>query len=303
MLRWQERATVMSLGSKSSCCRTLMKLSPLLVPFVLLFLGGLTLAVSQSLGFWLPLPYDGGMFDAYTALLDPHLLESVGLSLYVALVSALVSVSVGAMLAYAVWRLPDTLERASVVYKVPLILPHIAVAFIVLVFWTKSGLFSSVAYHLGLLNTPAEFPSVLYGNYGLGMILAYTYKEVPFMVILGYAVLKRVSPRVVVAAKMLGAGEVYTFFHVVLPHMYRVMHVVFIILFLYAFGAFDIPFLLGESSPGMLSVEVFNLYFRRDLANRPVAMAVLVCMFLFSLAFIVLYTKLASSLEQKERKL
>lgn len=290
-------------SNNAPLCRTLLKLSPLLVPFVVLFLGGLGLAVMQSLGFWLPFPHEGGLLSAYGELLNPYLLKSMGLSLYVALISSLVSVAIGSVLAYAVWRLPEHLERAAVVYKVPLILPHIAVGFIVLVFWSKSGLFSSLAYHAGLLEKPAQFPSVLYGGYGLGMILAYVYKEIPFMVILGYAVLKRMDPQLVATARMLGAGEVYTFFRVVLPHMTRTMNMAFIILFLYAFGAFDIPFLLGESSPGMLSVEVFNLYFRRDLVNRPTAMAVLVCMFLFSLVFIVLYTKLASRLKHRERKL
>ena len=155
------------------------------------------------------------------------------------------------------------------VYKIPLILPHIAVAFLVLVFWTKSGFVSSICFHLGWVQRPGDFPSVVYGGTGLGMILAYLYKETPFVILLAWAVLKRLDPRLIQTAYMLGAGRWRVFRRVVLPHMRHVLHTTFIILFLYGFGAFDIPFLVGESSPGMLSIEAFNLYFRRSLADRP----------------------------------
>lgn len=290
-------------AERASWWVTLLKLSPLLVPFCVLFLGGLVLAVAQSLGFWLPVPVSGGLFDGYGVLLNPHVLASARFSLWVALVSAVISVSAGAVLAYAVWRLPHGLERASVVYKVPLILPHIAVAFIVLVFWSQSGVVASFAFHLGLVDGVSDFPSVLYGPEGGGMILAYVFKEIPFVVILAHAVLKRLDPRLVETAHMLGAGRAHVFLQVVLPHMRPALNTSFIILFLFSFGAFDIPFLLGRSSPGMLPVEVYNLYFRRDLSHRPEAMALLVCMFLFALGFVSLYTRIASRLEQGDRKL
>lgn len=282
---------------------TLLKFSPLLAPFLLLFVGGLALAVAQSFGLWLPFPYEGGRLDAYRALLQPYLLASIGFSVYVALASAAASVGIGAVLSYGVWRLPRRLETAAVVYKVPLILPHIAVAFIILVFWTKSGFVASVGHHLGLVDTPADFPSVLYSGNGLGMILAYVYKEVPFVVILCHAALKRLDPRLVQTAHMFGARETHVFRAAVLPHLRNSLHTAFLILFLYTFGAFDIPFLLGESTPGMLSIEVYNLYFRKQLADRPTAMAVLVLMLLFSAVFIVLYTKVAARLSSRERKL
>ncbi len=135
------------------------------------------------------------------------------------------------------------------------------------------------------------------------MILAYVFKEVPFVIILALAVLRRMDPRLVETARMLGAKPTAVFLRVVLPHMLPALHTAFIILFLYGFGAFDIPFLLGESSPAMLSIETYNLYFRRDLVNRPTAMAILVCMFLFSAVFIVLYTRIAARISGKDRKL
>ncbi|CCH49945.1 ABC transporter permease [Pseudodesulfovibrio piezophilus] len=283
--------------------RTLTKLSSLLIPFMVLFLGGLTLALVQSLGYWVPIPPEGGMFAAYGELVRPHIIDAAIHSIWVALISMVLAVSIGAILASLIWLLPSTLERMSIVYKIPLILPHIAVAFIVLIFWSQSGVIASIGNLLGLVETPQDFPSLIHGGSGAGMILAYVYKEIPFVIILAHAVLKRLDPRLVQTASMLGAGPMTIFFKIMLPHMRPALNTASIILFLYAFGAFDIPYLLSESSPSMLSIEAFNLYFRRDLSNRPQAMALLICMFLFSLAFIVIYTRLAARLSAKDRKL
>jgi putative spermidine/putrescine transport system permease protein len=81
------------------------------------------------------------------------------------------------------------------------------------------------------------------------------------------------------------------------------MHTSFIILFLYGFGAFDIPFILGESRPGMLSIHVYNLYFKHDLVRRPEAMAILTLMFLFAVIFIIAYAKIVQRLDNGVRKL
>jgi putative spermidine/putrescine transport system permease protein len=89
----------------------------------------------------------------------------------------------------------------------------------------------------------------------------------------------------------------------VLPRLAPAMHTSFIILFLYSFGAFDIPYILSESRPGMLSIQVFNLYFRHDLARRPEAMAMLTIMFCFAVIFIIAYTRTVTRMEDTVRKL
>jgi len=290
-------------SGSTTASKTLLKLSPLLIPLLVLFGGGLFMGIAQSMGFWLPVPYEGGLFEAYAELLRPHILDAALHSLWVAWASAALAVSIGAVIAYLIWQLPPRLERLTVVYKVPLILPHIGVAFIVLVFWSQSGVFASLVHQLGWIDAPEDFPSLIHGASGAGMILAYVFKEVPFVIILTLAVLKRMDSRLIQTAAMLGASQSTIFRKVALPHMLPALNTAGIILFLYGFGAFDTPFLLGDSTPGMLSIEAYNLYFRRDLVNRPVAMAILVCMFFFSLAFIAVYTRMAARLSGKDRKL
>jgi putative spermidine/putrescine transport system permease protein len=282
----------------------LIRLSPLLLPYLVLFCGGVLLTVCQSMGIFTPLPYEGGTLDAYIGLtVDSSFFASFGFSLKVAAVSAFFSVAAGTVLAYRVWQLPNSVANAALIYKIPLILPHIAVAFVVWVFWSQSGILASAAHSLGLIQSMQEFPNVLFSGWGLGMILAYTLKGMPFAMLLVLALLARFDPRQIQTATMLGASSVRTFFTIVIPRLVPAMHTGFIILFLYSFGAFDIPYLLSESRPGMLSIHVYNLYFKHDLSRRPEAMAILVVMFCFAVLFIVVYSKVVRHLENGVRKL
>ena len=281
-----------------------LRLSPLILPYLVLFCGGVFLTVCQSVGVLTPLPHEGGALDAYARLLvDRSFYASFLFSLGVAAASALFAVAAGTTLAYRTWQLPGRLASAALVYKIPLILPHIAVAFVILVFWSQSGILASVAYSLGLIQSMQEFPNVLYSGWGIGMVLAYTLKGTPFAMLLVMALLVRFDARQVQTAAMLGASGLRIFLTIVLPRLAPAMHTGFIILFLYSFGAFDIPYILSESRPGMLSIHVYNLYFKHDLARRPEAMAILTIMFCFAVLFIIAYSKVVRQLENGVRKI
>jgi putative spermidine/putrescine transport system permease protein len=282
----------------------LLKLSPLLLPFVVIFSTGVFLTILQSLGLSVPVPVEGRFFAAYrTIFKSAWFYTNLGFSLYCAFVSAVVSVALGTLFSYYIWRLPLKMQQFSVVSKIPLILPHIAVAFIILMFFSRTGYISAILNRAGIIRDESGFPSILFSGNGLGIILAYIYKETPFVMLLVISILKRFDYRQIETAKMLGASRATVFFKIVLPFLLPIINTSFIILFLYSFGAFDIPFMLGESYPGMLSIQVYNLYFKRDLSNRPQAMAILVVMFLFSLVFIYLYSRIAKHIDMRSRKI
>jgi putative spermidine/putrescine transport system permease protein len=282
----------------------ILKLLPILVPFVFIFFSGILLTVLQSFGKLTPSPDHDSAFFAYSKVLSSRwFYRSFFYSLRVALLSASISVLFGTIFAYLVFKLPLKDQRFSIVYKIPLILPHISVAFIVFILWGKSGIFSSLSYKFGLTAGIENFPDLLYSGRGWGIVTAYIYKEIPFVMLMVLAVLRKFDTRQETVARELGAGRVRTFRKIVLPHLTPVMHTTFIILFLYSFGAFDIPFLIGESDPSMLSIQVFNLYFKRDLANRPYAMAILTLMLIFGSFFIYFYTRVANRFDGRLRKL
>ena len=281
-----------------------LRLLPLLLPFLLVFGCGLAITVLQSFGLLMfSYTYDD-LFFAYRELFaDSWFLRSAAFSLYVAAASSSLSIAIGVVLAYMVWKLPERYRHLTIIYKIPLVLPHIAVGFLAVIFLARTGILSAVAYHLSLVDSFEGFPDLLYTPSGVDLISAYVYKETPFVMVMVYAMLVKFDRRQIDTARMLGAGTLRIFFTLILPFIMPAINTTFIILFIFTFGGFDLPFVLGDSYPGMLSIRIYDYFFQKDLALRPVAMAMLTLIFFFSLICISLYLRLSASLAREVRKL
>ncbi len=281
-----------------------LQLLSILIPFIALFCTGILFTIFQSFGFFIFKIKYSDLFFAYKELfLNKWFYESFIFSIKVAFFSALISIIIGTIFSYLLWKLPLNIQKYLIIYKIPLILPHITVAFIIIIIFSKTGILSSFLYNIGLIVNNAQFPSLLYQKSGFDIITAYIYKEVPFVILMVFAVLIKFDIRLIETAKMLGAGRIKIFFKIVLPFLFPVINTTFIILFIYSFGAFDIPFIIGQSYPGMLSIHVFNYFFEKDLYYRPIAMAILIIMLIFSIIFIYIYIKIAKKVEMSERKI
>lgn len=278
-------------------------LAPLLIPFVLFFIYSLVMTVAQSFGVGAVSDYQGDLFNAYNLVLkDPTFLRNGIFSLWISLASSFGSVVFGSLLAWQIRKLPSRLHTLASVYRIPIILPHITVAFLILFLFSNRGMVPILVYQLISPEAAEAFPDLIYSSMGWSIILAYLYKEVPFVVLMELSVLRQIPEDRLITAKMLGAGSFRTYYKVVLPELRPVINTVFIILFLYSLGAFDIPFILGMSKPSMLSIRIYRLYFESDLVNRPLVMARLTLMFLFSIGFILIYLKSAGKLDKKARR-
>lgn len=281
-----------------------LSLLPLLIPFAAVIGGGLAVTVLQSFGLVMYAYTYEDMLFAYRQLFsDTWFLESAAFSFYVALAATVAAIILGTFFAYSIWKLPPRYHRWTVIYKIPLILPHIAVGFIAVILLSKTGMLSSIAHQLGLIEGFDAFPNLLYTGTGIDLIAAYVYKETPFVMVMVYAVLSGFDRRLVDTAEMLGSSQVRIFFSLLLPFLMPVINTTFIILFIFAFGGFDLPFVLGSSNPGMISIRIYEYFFQKELALRPVAMAMLTLVFCFSLLFIVFYLRLSQRVEKGVRKL
>lgn len=281
----------------------LLKLAPLLLFFGLTVGVGTVHALLQSL--WLAGPPKlaaGSGVDWSTAYRElfasPEFLRSVGHSLYVAAVSAIVSVAIGTVFAYVLWRAPVPIAALGSLYRLPIIFPHIAVAYLTLLFWSRTGLVAALVQRVG--GSIDQMPPLLYRPHGIGMILAYVYKEFPFVALMVGGALRTVPEQHLINARMLGADTVQVLFRVIVPLLSPLLNQLFFMLFLYALGGFDIPYLLGAGNPPMLPIRVFQAYFHGSLADRAGVMATLSLLAAVAVLFVLSYSRAARRLSRWE---
>ena len=267
-------------------------LLPLVLPIPLLFISGGAVTILQSFGLMIPGSRPGLSYWGHT-LNDPWIWISTIHTLWVAIISALISVFLGTILAWIIHRLTSPWHSiAALMCKLPLIFPHITVAYITALIFSQSGLLSSLAYQTGFINKSSSFFNFLYNGHNLGVFLAYIFKETPFVTLLVSGMLARLDENLITNAKILGASPLQIFTDIVIPHVHPAMLTSFLIISLYALGGFEIPWLIGESQPQLLPITIFNLYFRSDLSRRPEAAILLIIIMILSIIIIYISLKL-----------
>lgn len=270
-------------------------LAPAVVVIGALFVGGLGVAVVQSLGYVPAIGMTDLSLDAYRGLLaDDGLRDSLLLTFYVAGVSTGVSTVLAVLAALALRR--SNGRVSAVVFQLPITIPHLVAAVGIALVVGQTGLGARLAAALGLIGEPGEFPALLYDRYSLGIILTYVWKEVPFIALVVLASLRGVAAELEDVARTLGAGAWQRFWYVVFPVISPSIVAASLLVFAFTFGAFEVPYLLGKSYPTILPVAAYDEYRDIDLASRPTAMAINVLIALITGAVAALYLRLARDL-------
>ncbi len=279
--------------TKRSLYKPYLLLLPVLIVILCLFLGGVLLAVMQSLGYFPLIGLDEITFKYYIEVLtEPQFINSLFYSLYVSFTAAILSVIIGVFLAYQLFKLPHEHLFLNLFYKLPIIVPHIVVSLIVFLLFTQSGFISRLFYNIGVIGDMRDFPSMIFDNRGIGIILAYLWKQVPFVTLITYTLLKNINNQWEQAAKNLGASQFQIFWNIYLPLILPGIGSAFIIVFAFSFGAFEIPMLLGPSNPRTLPVLAYQRFSSVDLLQRPYAMVIMVVVSIICFILIYFYKKL-----------
>jgi putative spermidine/putrescine transport system permease protein len=248
--------------------------APALAVVVFLFGGGLALGLVQSLGH---LPAAGmssltlGHFSHVLA--DPDFFKSLGLTLYLSLTSTLIAAAISVAAALAFDALAGRSRLVQFIFQIPLTVPHLVIAVAVIFMLAPSGLLSRLLSTLGLIDSSTDFPLLVNDRWGLGIMAAYVWKEVPFMTLMILAVLRGAGAELLEVGRTLKAGRWQCFRHITLPIIFPSLGAAALIVFAYAFGAFEVPFLLGQTHPMMLPVWAYKSYSDVDLLSRPEGIA------------------------------
>ena len=203
---------------------------------------------------------------------DENFLSSVLVSLRIAFWSAVLATALGVLVSAALIRLGK--HRGGFLYAVrlPILVPHAVVAVFMVQLLGQTGLLARTGYALGWLSDYTRFPQLLYTPDYFGAIAAYLWKEIPFVAYFVLAFMGSVSRTLGEAAENLGASPLRSFFSVTLPLSIPVISHAFLIIFIFAFGGYELPLLLGSTLPKALSVQTYLAYTSPDLLQRPMAM-------------------------------
>jgi putative spermidine/putrescine transport system permease protein len=135
-----------------------------------------------------------------------------------------------------------------------------------------------IAAALGLIDGPAAFPVLVRDNYGIGIILNYVSKEIPFLLLLMLSILRSQPDEYGMVAENLGANRWQTLRYVTLPLVLPGLTAGSLLIFAFVFGAYEVPALLGVSFPRMLSVLALEFFRNADLNSRAEGMAISIIM-------------------------
>lgn len=268
-------------------------LAPALAVVGLLVGVSLAYGVAQSLGLLALTGASRASLDAYRDLLSRatpagrEFWPALSFSLWVSLTSTGLATLSALLVATALsaQRQPSA-GPTLLVLNLNLAFPHLVWAVALSLLLAQSGLLARLTAALGLIAVPAQFPVLVRDRYGLGIILHYVSKELPFLVLIVLAVLRTQGAQYDLVAENLGAGFWQRLRYVTLPLVCPALAAGTALVFAFTFGSYEVPALLGVRYPRTLAVLALEFFADPDLNRRAAGMAISLIISLLTLVIV-----------------
>jgi ABC-type spermidine/putrescine transport system permease subunit I len=261
-----------------------------IIPFVLLALPFIYLAIFFFAPLAISLLYSVGMVDRYYRIvlnftlayyvtsIDYSFMYIFGRSLLIAGLTAGMCFLLGYPVAYTIALKMRRLRGALMML---VILPY-WVSFLLRIY--------------ALMNILRFFDISFLNNLGIplmgtiwAVLLGMFYDYVPFMILPLYASIEKLDVSVLEASKTLGAGPIRTFFHVTLPMTAPGITAGAILVFVPSVGEFLIPYFLGGANTYMLGNLIYGMFIKTQ--NWWLGSAISTVMLALVLVIVLVYMK------------
>jgi putative spermidine/putrescine transport system permease protein len=233
----------------------------------------------------------------HSAVFYRSLFFSLGISLVTTAIAALIAV----ILALWIRRYTRQGGWLHFLLQFNLPVPHVVGAIAILMLFGQSGLISRLAYWAGMIQQPSQFPVLVTDQNGIGIVLENVWKEVPFIAVSVLSILKSWVVPYEKQLQLLGANAWQRWRLVTFPFMLPALLASSIIVFVYTFGSFEVPYVLGSVSKPTLSILAYQAYLNPDLMYRSEAMAINIVITIISIILIILYMKWGEGYAAKRR--
>ena len=251
-----------------------LSLAPALTVILVLLGASLFYAEAESVGYISVIGQSQISLNAYRNTLDlnSEFWTSLEFSLWISIASTAISSAIALLL--AVWLSERRGNTDTLALNWNLAFPHLVWSVALLLFLSQSGLFSRWAASLGLISTPADFPVVVRDRFGIGIILSYIGKEIPFLTITILSVLRSQSVGYDVVAENLGASRWQRLRYVTIPQVMPALLAGSLLVFGFIFSSYEVPALMGVGYPRALPVLALRFFLDPDLRARSEGMVI-----------------------------
>ncbi len=220
-----------------------------------------------------------GVEPYFEVLTNKTFLKSLLFSLYFSFLATFISLILAVIISFSLGDVVQGEFRSrkmfTFLYGFNQPIPHIVSAFVILMLLSQSGIASRVLFSVGMVGEPSSFPILVYDKMGMGIIVSFVWKFVPFIGIQVLAIVRAIGNEYSEVAKTLGANRIRRWWYVLLPLAIPSMVSSSILTFAYAFGSFEVPFALSGTNPKAIAVLAYEKYISSDLNAR--AEAAVIC--------------------------
>ncbi|HEY4202552.1 MAG TPA: ABC transporter permease [Devosiaceae bacterium] len=229
-------------------------------------------------------------------LSNPVYLDGLWYSLWLGIAPTAASLAISLPLSALMQANESSRRFFGTLYRIPLVVPGIIAAFLVLIMLDRGGMVARALVPLGI-----GFPRLVRDPWSLGTIIASCWKNIPFMTLIISGAMAAISKDVLAAARTLGAGRLTMLWRVQLPLAQPGITAAVLLTFIGSLGSYVIPSLLGPSYPLPLSVHMYTQGFEQG--NWPLVYAMGTLLSVLAIIVLLIYYAIIGSLGRTEPKI
>ena len=197
---------------------------------------------------------DGGLtFEHFAKAWDLYqtdLLFTVGIVLLSTVLIGAVAIAIAGYLTLG--ENPRAVAILRWLYRWPLFIPFIVTGQIMRTFLAKNGMLNHVLIGSGLIE-PLSAQSLLDWR---GIVVAFVWKQAPFVTLLVAGAMASLEPQHIEAARNLGARRLRVLVDIVLPQVRGTLLVGLVLSFVTMLSVLSVPLMINPNSPTMITVDV-----------------------------------------------
>ncbi len=222
------------------------------VGFILLFVGSsIFITLVQSFGLFSITGKSAFTLENWKAILQAReSMDSLFFSLKMGFLSSIGTVIVAFPIALFFRKGGTGKSIIGSIIKVPLFIPALVAAFLILNLISYHGMVNTVLMRLNLID---EQLRMLNDKFGWGVVFIQIWKNLPFVLLIIMASLASIRDDTIDAAKNLGAGYWSILFRIYVPLAMPGILVSMILMFIKAFGDFPIVSVAGPIYPSSMA--------------------------------------------------